>query len=157
MRMQHNIIPPAPGRGGNRKRKRDEPEVPTQTNDGYGTFKVDPPEGDLDDRMSPVDMNGHEANGLPNHHSFSPDPEDESSGDEGIPVYLRAQLDPSTGLINGRTPAMVKYLIMKAKHRYVLEEHAGLLEELRTIRAEEQRWRNKKNALLDQVLEATFG
>ena len=52
---------------------------------------------------------------------------------------------------------MVKYLIMKEKHRYVLEEHAGLLEELRTIRAEEQKWRNRKNELLDQVLEATFG
>ena len=33
MRMQHNIIPPAPGRGGNRKRKREEPE-PSDVGDG---------------------------------------------------------------------------------------------------------------------------
>lgn len=156
MRIQHNIIPLAPGRGGNRKRKREEPDLPVQTSaDGYSTFKVDPPETvDAEDRLTPTDVNGDHVNG---QRSVSPDVDDDEEEEEEIPTYLMEQMDKNTGLIMGRTPSMVKYLIMKAKHQYVLEEHAGLIEELRMARHEEQCWRERKDALLDEVLRATFG
>lgn len=154
--MQHNIIPPAPGRGGNRKRKREEPETQA-TNDGYSTFKIDPPDnGDFDDRLSPMDTNGEHVNGV-GRRSISPDLDDESDPDDGIPVHLAAQLDPNTGLIMGRSPSLVKYLIMKAKHGKAIEEHESLIEELRMVRHEEQIWRKRKDALLDEVLKQSFG
>lgn len=158
MRMQHNIIPPAPGRGGNRKRKREEPETSAQaTNDGYSTFKIDPPDnGDFDDRLSPMDTNGEHVNGV-GRRSISPDLDDESDPDDGIPVHLAAQLDPDTGLIMGRSPSLVKYLVMKAKHGKAIEEHESLIEELRMVRHEEQIWRKRKDALLDEVLKQSFG
>lgn len=156
MRMQHNIIPPAPGRGGNRKRKREEPEPATHTtNDGYSTFKVDPPDnGEFDDRMSPMDANGDHPNGA--RRSLSPDIDDESDPDDGIPQHLLQRMD-SNGLIYGRTPAMVKYLLMKAKHRQALDEHAALIEELQATRHEEKQWRSRKDALLNEVLRQKFG
>ena len=159
MRMQHNIIPPAPGRGGNRKRKREEPETSVQvSNDGYSTFKVDPPDiGDFEDRLSPTDMNGEYINGTGGRRSPSPDPDDDSDPEDAIPQYLLDHLDSNTGLILGRTPAMVKYIIMKAKEEYVLQEHASLIEELRMVRHEEQIWRKRKDALLDEVLKQSFG
>lgn len=159
MRMQHNIIPPQPGRGGNRKRKREEPEASSQpTNDGYSTFKVDPPDtGDFEDRMSPADTNGEHANGTVVRRSQSPDLDEESDPEDGLPPHLAAQLDPNTGLIMGRSPALVKYIVMKAKHQFAIEEHASLIEELQMLRHEEQQWRDRKDALLDEVLRATFG
>jgi hypothetical protein len=157
MRIQHNIIPPAPGRGGNRKRKREEPEpVPQPSGDGYGTFKVDPPEIVEEDRLSPFDVNGDHPNGVNGRRSVTPDDDDEDEDDE-IPAYLQEKMDPNTGLIFGKTPTMVRYLIMKAKHKHALEEHANLIEGLRMVRYEEQSWRERKDALLDEVLLATFG
>ena len=57
MRIQHNISPPLPGRGGNRKRKREEqaePAAPAHTPDpyGYSTFKVEAQPDDDEDRKS---------------------------------------------------------------------------------------------------------
>ncbi|THH01981.1 hypothetical protein EW026_g814 [Hermanssonia centrifuga] len=136
-RMQHNIVPPAPGRGGNRKRKREEPE-PTvfQGPEGYGTFKLEPPDvhGDYDDRISPpLDLY---TNGNGSRRSASPDIDiEDSDPDDGIPPYL----------------------MMKAKHQYVLEEHASLIEELRAVRFEERRWREAKDAKLDELLRKLFG
>ena len=158
MRIQHNIIPPAPGRGGNRKRKREEPEpAPQATGDGYGSFKVDPP--DIDDEIFPSleHMNGdHPPAGSNEKRSASPEHEEEEEEEE-IPAYLMQKQDKVTGLIHGKTPTMVRYLIMKAKHKHVLDEHANLIEELRMVRLEERRWRERKDALLDDVLRATFG
>jgi len=57
----------------------------------------------------------------------------------------------------GRPPGMVKYLIMKAKHRYALEQHEGLIEELRVARWELKKERESKESLLDDVLKANFG
>lgn len=157
MRIQHNIIPPAPGRGGNRKRKREEPEpVPVSTGDGYGSFKVDTP--DMEDELFPMleHANGEHTNGAPEKRSATPDG-DEEDDEEEIPPYLMEKMDKNTGLILGKTPAMVRYIIMKAKHKHVLDEHANLIEELRMVRYEERRWRERKDALLDDVLRATFG
>ncbi|KAI0085224.1 hypothetical protein BDY19DRAFT_896934 [Irpex rosettiformis] len=158
MRIQHNIIPPAPGRGGNRKRKREEPEpAPQATGDGYGSFKVDPPEIDEEIFPPPPDhTNGDHANGTNGKRSASPEDEEEEEEEE-IPAYLMEKMDKSTGLIQGKTTTMVRYLIMKAKHKHALDEHANLIEELRMVRHEERRWRERKDELLDDVLRATFG
>lgn len=159
MRIQHNITPPAPGRGGNRKRKREEPEPVAQTADGYATFKVDPPDiGDFEDRLSPSDILPDHLNGTLSRRSASPDGDGDNEDDEDdIPAYLKAREDPATGLIMGRSPAMVKYLLLKAKYKYVIDEHASLIQELRTARHEEQCWKDRKDALLDEVLRVTFG
>ena len=57
----------------------------------------------------------------------------------------------------GRTPAMVMYLLMKAKHRYALKENESLLEELRVARAELKRERDQKEMMLDRYLLSAFG
>lgn len=72
-------------------------------------------------------------------------------------MHLWELRDPQTGLIMGRSPAMVRYLIVKAKHRHALQEHEYLLEELRAVRAEQSYWYEKKEELLDEFLKANFG
>lgn len=57
----------------------------------------------------------------------------------------------------GRPSGMVRYLVMKAKHRYALEQHEALIEELRVARWELKRERESKEGLLDEVLRANFG
>ncbi|KAH8105251.1 hypothetical protein BXZ70DRAFT_920065 [Cristinia sonorae] len=166
MRIQHNIMPPLPGRGGNRKKKRvGEPEVaqPVHT-EGYATFKVDQqhPYGDIEeDGLPTAGPSGHldyYHNSLVNRRSLSPQViAADSDGEDDIPPHLAALQDPETGLIMGRTPSMVKYILWKAKHEYALQEHASLIEELRALRYEEKCWRERKDALLDEVLRVTFG
>ncbi|CAL1702694.1 unnamed protein product [Somion occarium] len=166
MRVQHNIIPPLPGRGGNRKRKREEPDLPqAHSAEGYATFRVDhhgypEPHGEYDDgRMSPFEGNGvpHFANGVLGQRPVSPDLSEDSEDEDSIPPHLWSLRDPETGLIMGRTPAMVKYLLMKAKYNYAMDEHTSLISELRILRGEEKAWRQRKDALLDEVLRVLFG
>ena len=52
---------------------------------------------------------------------------------------------------------MVRYLIIKAKHKHALQEHECLIEELRSARAEQNYWYEKKEELLDEFLKANFG
>ena len=148
MRVQHNIIPPLPGRGGNRKRKREEPE-PTQPQhgaDGYSTFRVDDHHGEHhfdDGRMSPFgDANGlvhHYPNGL-GQRPISPDMSDDSDEEDNIPPYLLAMKDPETGLIMGRTPTMVKYILTKAKYEYAVSDSTVYRGLVRRSPAGEPRW-----------------
>ncbi|OSX62998.1 hypothetical protein POSPLADRAFT_1046351 [Postia placenta MAD-698-R-SB12] len=161
MRIQHNISPPLPGRGGNRKRKREEPDaggnVPEQPPYGYSTFKIEPnthPD-DEDMRMSPGDTNGAYPGAMP--RPFSPELVEYDDFEDEIPPHLLAQMDRATGLIMGRTPLMVRYLLMKAKYRWVLEHHEALLEELRVLKYEEKCWKERKDALLDELLRLNFG
>lgn len=161
MRIQHNISPPLPGRGGNRKRKREEPDasgnVPEQSPYGYSTFKIEPnthPD-DEDMRMSPGDTNGAYPGAMP--RPFSPELAEYDDFEDEIPPHLLAQMDRATGLIMGRTPLMVRYLLMKAKYRWVLEHHEALLEELRVLKYEEKCWKERKDALLDELLRLNFG
>ncbi|KAH9923799.1 hypothetical protein B0H21DRAFT_712523 [Amylocystis lapponica] len=167
MRIQHQISPPLPGRGGNRKRKREEPEVTTNTHApepsfGYSTFKVEPSHADLhgadfdDGRLSPLEGGSYTSH-TPLPRPVSPDFSDPDDIDEEVPHHLLSLRDPSTGLIQGRSPTMVKYLLMKAKHRWVLEQHEALIEEVRILRHEEKCWRERKDALLDELLRTTFG
>lgn len=76
---------------------------------------------------------------------------------EGIPLHLWELRDPQTGLIMGRSPAMVRYLIIKAKHKHALQEHECLIDELRVARAEQNHWYEKKEELLDEFLKENFG
>ncbi|CCM00215.1 uncharacterized protein FIBRA_02243 [Fibroporia radiculosa] len=167
MRIQHNISPPLPGRGGNRKRKREEPDpsghAPEPPSFGYSTFKVEPNThidmhmGDAEEsRLSPMDLNGSGAAAAA-QRPISPDYIEYDDTEDDIPPHLMARADPATGLICGRTHAMVKYLLMKAKHRWVLEQHEALVEELRVLRYEEKCWKERKDALMDELLRLHFG
>ncbi|TCD69634.1 hypothetical protein EIP91_006859 [Steccherinum ochraceum] len=172
MRVQHNIMPPLPGRGGNRKRKRgDDTNAPEPAHtytavqpptDGYSTFRVDVPlDGELMEdfgRVSPLDPSiPLDYYQVQNGFGVRQDVEVEEDEDEELPPHLVAMQDKRTGLIMGKTPAQVKYIIYKAKHRYALQEHESLIEELRTLRYEEKCWRERKDALLDQLLQVSFG
>lgn len=175
MRLQHNILPPLPGRGGPRKRKRDdgiEVDVPQQ---GYTAFKVEghtptdapwdaedgvgltpPVPGDERGERDYFSGNGH------GHGQRSVTPDRLSAGsdgerDEPLPAYLLAARDPQTGRIHGRPEAMVRYLLMKARWEYQFEQHEMLLEELRTARYEEREARAAKDEALDQVLGMQLG
>ncbi|KAF8742574.1 hypothetical protein AX14_003608 [Amanita brunnescens Koide BX004] len=159
MRQQHHIEPPAPGRGGSRKRKRnaDETAAPpvdaaSATTTGFNTFKVEPDAGQ--------DEFPHFANGRSSRPG-SPRPGEEVDGDSSpedyLPAHLAQHLEPETGLVMGRTPAMIMYLLMKAKHRYALKENESLLEELRVARAELKREKDQKEMMLDRYLLSAFG
>ncbi|KXN90738.1 INO80 complex subunit 1 [Leucoagaricus sp. SymC.cos] len=201
MRLQHNIEPPAPGRGGNRKRKRGPEDPSTSANaiqsdnhpassnlagpSGFTTFKVEPhtPSELLEDYPSytqyprvsdaPFDANGRprrspspsDGQPFPSYTSVpfpssgfaNGNSEDNDSSADALPEYLAQQIDPKTGLVKGRTPAMVMYLLMKARHRYASEQHDMLLEELKVVRQELKRARDEKERALDDVLRACFG
>ncbi|KIJ67187.1 hypothetical protein HYDPIDRAFT_107907 [Hydnomerulius pinastri MD-312] len=161
MRLQHNMPPPPSGRGGSRKRKRgDSPQPspshvpPTEPPSAFSTFKVEPrtpseaggPGGDYFDHAPPSREDEHGGDGG--------DDEDE---DDELPPHLVHLIDPHTGLLMGRSPALVKYVIQKAKMRYAVETHAALVEELRVARAQAREEKLKKEAMLDDLLKAVFG
>jgi hypothetical protein len=81
----------------------------------------------------------------------------EEDGIGDLPEYLRVQYDPATNKILGRSPDMIRYLLMKSKQRFVLEQHEHLLEELRVIREQEKVAREAKERALDQVLRTELG
>ena len=157
MRLQHNVEAGAPGRGGNRKRKRDReeptrPAVSTVSDPaGFSIFKVEP------NTPSEIHMPSELGSGTPAADDYFNGGRSPSPADEGIPSYLAQDLDPATGLIRGRTPAMVKYLITKAKFHFAIEQHSTLLEELRVLRAEECALRQGKDEALDSVIRMEFG
>ncbi|KZT18770.1 hypothetical protein NEOLEDRAFT_1159351 [Neolentinus lepideus HHB14362 ss-1] len=160
MRLQHNISPPLPGRGGNRKRKREEPEpeVPAPLHGpGFTTFKVEshtPSEAYDEGTLSGGEGGDYFAYG---RRSASPSETGDSDKEEGIPPHLLQALDPHTGLIMGRSPSMVKYLVTKAKQQYAIQQHEALIEELRVVRHEERLMREAKDLAFDEVLRRTFG
>ncbi|KAG6334350.1 hypothetical protein ID866_4741 [Astraeus odoratus] len=170
MRLQHNMQPPPSGRGGSRKRKRGESpqpgpsqtaatsasaSAPTDASSAFNTFKVEPrspseaggPGGDYFDSVAPL---GHD-------DGHREDKLDEDDEDDGLPPHLARLVDPQTGLVMGRPPSMVKYIIQKAKMRYALETHAALIEELRVARTQVKEEKIKKEAMLDDLLKVVFG
>jgi len=74
--------------------------------------------------------------------------------DDEIPNYLGGCDD---GLILSRPPNMIKYLIVKAKHRYAQQEHEMLRDELTMVKREEDDERQDKERILDIVLRGAFG
>ena len=158
MRLQHNVEAGAPGRGGNRKRKRGDREEPSRPSvstasdpAGFSIFKVEP------HTPSEMHMPSEPGGTTPAADDYSNGGRSPSPADEGIPSYLIQDRDPATGLIRGRAPDMVKYLVMKAKFSFALEEHSTLLEELRVLRAEECALRQGKDEALDSVMRMEFG
>ena len=156
MRLQHNVEAGAPGRGGNRKRKRDR-EEPSRTTAsavsdpaGFSIFKVEP------NTTSELHIPA-EPGGTPGADDYLNGGHSPSPSDEGLPSYLAQDLDPATGLIRGRAPGMVKYLVMKAKYLFAIEQHSMLMEELRVLRAEERALRQGKDEALDSVMRVEFG
>jgi hypothetical protein len=197
MRLQHNISPPAPGRGGSKKRKRpvedqpvavhptarvlSPPPVPTAGGGAFSTFKVEQnPYPDLsstfthksvldeDDHLhkppangfrsvSPVSASYQHRPGSADQHRHDEDEGYTSSTSDTLPAHLLPHYVPATNLVLGRTPSMVMYLLMKAKHRYALEQHESLLEELRVARAELKKEKEDKEGTLDDFLRSMFG
>ncbi|TFK97515.1 hypothetical protein BDV98DRAFT_554133, partial [Pterulicium gracile] len=177
MRLQHNLDPPLPGRGGSRKRKRGgkspSPEI-LPGGAGTSTFKVDVnPDPDevngLGLSIPPENGQGHVGEQLvPGYPSSTvsraqsgagSDSEDDSSIDPlyTLPGYLQKCVDPATGLVYKRSPTMVRYLIEKAKYRFAMEEHEGLVEELSTLRRVLAREMDMKEKVMDEVLKKEFG
>lgn len=181
MRLQHGIEPPAPGRGGARKRKRGTddqaapsrgptpPPIPT-SNGAFNTFKVEP-------SPYPEPLNGSHVRERPDAHAnghrsvsplsprlrrrrhASPDQDEgyNSAASDALPAHLLPHYVPATNLVLGRSPSMVMYLLMKAKHRYAVEQHESLLEELRVARSELRRENEEKEIALDELLRGCFG
>ncbi|KAF8655492.1 hypothetical protein AX16_003022 [Volvariella volvacea WC 439] len=80
-----------------------------------------------------------------------------SSSSDSLPAHLQQHYDPETNTVLGRSKAMVKYILMKAKERYALEQHVELLEQLRVVRNEYKREKEEKERLLDELLRRQFG
>lgn len=175
MRLQHNISPPAPGRGGSRKRKRpaddyhssvpapSQPHTPTGiTGSSFNTFKVESRATSelFDDDQYPFINGGtpHSPPTPPRRGSLLPDDDEGyTSSEDTLPPHLLAHLDPETNLILGRSSEMVQYLLMKSKHRYALQQHEELLEELRVTRNLLNKAKEAKEEAVDKVLRKCFG
>ncbi|KAJ7231910.1 hypothetical protein B0H12DRAFT_1146148 [Mycena haematopus] len=189
MRLQHNISPPLPGRGGSRKRRRTAedaekspntpppppPAPPTQSS--FSTFKVEPnPPLETEDpaavasTTSVLDSRDFEERQESNPRQMSPisagmrtpprpvdDDDDVMPSVDTLPPHLRARYNPAENLVMGRSPAMVMYLLMKAKHRYASQQHEQLQEELRAIRAQLKKEKDEKELALDNLLRGYFG
>jgi hypothetical protein len=131
MRLQHNMPPPPSGRGAAGTRKRKRSLSPTQVNppapeqSAFNTFKLEP--------QTPSELENGIGGGGDYFSTLTREEDDnEDDGeDDGLPPHLLQHMDPRTGLILGRSPALVKYIIQKAKLRYALETHESLIEELR--------------------------
>lgn len=188
MRLQHNISPPAPGRGGSRKRKRGEDQSTSTpvasalvtssslpNSIGFNAFKVEPhTPSEHVDNDSNHERNKTGANGwqrrqartsqlqpqrTPSLDGQGDEEEDgyTSSASDILPVHLQEKLDESTGLIMGHTPTKVMYLLMKAKHRYALQQHELLLEQLRVTKLEMRKEKGEKESALDDLLQRMLG
>ncbi|KDR72931.1 hypothetical protein GALMADRAFT_158573 [Galerina marginata CBS 339.88] len=216
MRLQHNISPPAPGRGGSRKRKRGAADDQTQGTStpvpsvvasvpssippnasAFTTFKVEPhtpseagvveeanhdyfnrgktgPSTNGRQRRlprasqlqlqpqhtpSPDDVaQGQAQAGVPGGDEEDPDADGYlSSASDVLPPKLQAQLDETTGLVLGRTPAKVMYLFMKAKERYAVQQHEELKEQLRVAKSEMMKEKEAKEGVLDELLGRMLG
>jgi hypothetical protein len=80
-----------------------------------------------------------------------------SSASDGLPASLLARHDRTTGLVMGESKSKVLYLLMKAKHRYVMEQNDSLSEELRDLKLELETEKVMKDSTLDELLHRTLG
>ncbi|KAJ7769657.1 hypothetical protein DFH07DRAFT_281453 [Mycena maculata] len=76
---------------------------------------------------------------------------------ETLPPHLQARYAAADKRFTRRSPAMTMYLLMKAKHRYALQEQEQLQEELRAVNAELAKQRDEKERALDDLLRTFFG
>jgi hypothetical protein len=195
MRLQHNISPPAPGRGGgSRKRKRasddqtQEISTPAASTSlpapyvipntsGFTTFKIEArtsseamEDVEFNSRHDSLSARSHKTgtNGrqkrqlrqnplLPHNIPSSDIGEEEdgytSSSSDTLPPHLQSLIDDKTGLVLGRSPAMVMYLMMKAKHHYAHEQNELLSEQLKAVKVELKKEKDEKEVSLDQFFQ----
>jgi len=130
MRLQHNISPPAPGRGGGSRKR--------GTN---GRQKRQLRQNTLLPHNTPSSDMGEEEDGYT------------SSSSDTLPPHLQSLIDDKTGLVLGRSPAMVMYLLMKAKHHCAHEQNELLLEQLKAVKVELKKEKDEKEASLDQFFQ----
>ncbi|KIM44562.1 hypothetical protein M413DRAFT_442530 [Hebeloma cylindrosporum] len=152
MRLQHNISPPAPGRGGSRKRKRGEDQGTSTPVDPHTPSEhVDAVGNDSNHERNRTGTNGKQrrqtrTSQLQPQPTPSPDgqvDEEEdgytSSASDILPVHLQEKLDESTGLIMGHTPTKI------------------LLEQLRATKLEMRKDKEEKERALDELLQRMLG
>lgn len=159
MRLQHNMPPPPSGRGssGTRKRKRSlspshpQANAPAPEQSSFNTFKLEP--------QTPSELDNGIGGGGDYFSALTREEDDDGDDgeDDGLPPHLQRLMDPRTGLIMGRTPALVMYIIQKAKMRYAIDTHTALIEELRITRAQAKEEKVKKEAMLDELIKTVFG
>lgn len=148
-------------RRSSRKRKRaneDNARPLSPNNHTFYAFRVDTgkPRGRPPRRQAPNPHAGNATAGpltLQIEPSPSPPPNKGSiSASDAAPArphYTREELE--------RSPEMVRYILMKAKYRYALEQHEALTDELELARAELERQRTEKDFALDKLLHDVFG
>ena len=195
MRLQHNISPPAPGRGGGSRKRKRAPDDQTQetstpvalaslsapyaipNTSGFITFKIqgrtpsetmedmefNPRPDSLSARSHKFGTNGRQKrqlrqNPLLPHNTPSSDMGEEeegytSSSSDTLPPHLQSLIDDKTGLVLGRSPAMVMYLLMKAKHHCAHEQNEMLLEQLKAVKVELKKEKDEKEASLSQFFQ----
>jgi len=177
MRLQHNISPPAPGRGGgSRKRKRAPDDQTQETSTPVAStslpvsyaipntnMEFNPRHDSLSTRSYKTGTNGRQKrqlrqNPLLPHNTPSSDMGEEedgytSSSSDTLPPHLQSLIDDKTGLVLGRSPAMVMYLLMKAKHHCAHEQNELLLEQLKAVKVELKKEKDEKEASLNQFFQ----
>ncbi|KAJ6563745.1 hypothetical protein B0H10DRAFT_2020928 [Mycena sp. CBHHK59/15] len=178
---------PGRGGSRKRKRGPDDPEKNPNTpppppggpsQSSFSTFKVEPnPPLDTEDPAaiapSTSVMDPRDFEERPRRSGLSPmsaglktpprlvddddDDDDAVPSVDTLPAHLRPRYVAADNQVLGRSPAMVMYLLMKAKHRYALQQHEQLLEELRVTRNELKREKDEKELALDSLLRGIFG
>ncbi|CAK5267459.1 unnamed protein product [Mycena citricolor] len=76
---------------------------------------------------------------------------------EGLPPRLRAAYVEGANTVLGCSPAKAMYLVMKAKHRFAMQERDLLEQELQRAEAELMRERECKDQALDSLLRRWLG
>lgn len=129
MRLQHNIEPPTPGRGGHRKRKRTSAS-PSPSRSATPSFNgaaeeesawrsIEPTDPDeLELRDAELAFNRKNGDGHSNGRAHHPPrngghPSEIEDLTDQLPPQLRSRLDPVTRTIDGRSVEMVLYLVTK--------------------------------------------
>ena len=192
MRLQHNISPPAPGRGGGSRKRKRAPDDQTQgtltptsvpvpyvnpNTSAFSAFKIQArtPSETMEDmdfnqrhdslsaRSYTTTTNGRQKrqlrqNPLLPHNTPSSDMGEEedgytSSSSDTLPPRLHSLIDDKTGLVLGRSPAMVMYLLMKAKYNCAHEQNELLLEQLKAVKVELKKEKDEKEASLDHFFQ----
>ena len=155
MRLQHDISPPAPGRGGGSRKRKRAPDDQTQETLTPVT-SVSVPYAIPKTRTNGRQKRQIRQNPLLPHNTPSSDMGEDgytSSSSDTLPPRLQLLIDDKTGLVLGRSPAMVKYLVMKAKHNCAHEQNEMLLEQLKAVRVELKKEKDEKEASLDQFFQ----
>ena len=172
MKQQHHRETSPSVRGRSRKRKRGEDasrdDTPASKVEGSTTTDADASAGpatneEVQNLAAPASRHplSRTPSPMPPQPYSQEGPDNAVNGtreeEEDIPDHLLQYLDPVSGRILGRSPAFVRYILMKARYQFVLEQNEHLVEELRVLRNEERFAREQKNLALDEVISTHLG